>query len=156
MTRTLNPMFTAIGVCSLLSSLDKMGITPTLIARQASKVIGPVLADFGKMTLGPGKEMRATNLDEFVAGLRIAAQVGGLADPQAVEASQSNQEITIKWSDCGLKDMVYAGKLFGYSSCPLCLPGVIIVGLLDVFHMAEIREMKVEKSGNTCLIHVSS
>jgi hypothetical protein len=153
MTRVLNPVFTAVGICSLLSSLDKIGVTPTLVARQASKVIGPVLADFGKMTIGT-TNMEAPTLNDFVVGLRMALKMGGLADPDALEMSKSGDGFTVKWVDCGLKDMANAAKLFGYRDCPLCLPGVIVAGLLGAFHVADVREMKVEKNGNTCMMHI--
>jgi hypothetical protein len=153
MVRTLNPVFIAVGICSLLSSLDKMGVTPTLVARQTSKVIGPVLADFGKMTIGTTK-MEAPTLNEFVAGLKMALKMGGLADPDALEMSKTAEGFTVKWVDCGLKDMANAAKLFGYHDCPLCLPGVIVAGLLGSYQVADVREMKVEKDGNTCMMHI--
>jgi hypothetical protein len=112
-----------------------------------------MLADFGKMTIGT-TSMEAPTLNEFVAGLRMALKMGGLADPDASEMSKTEDGFTVKWVDCGLKDMANAAKLFGYKDCPLCLPGVIVAGLLGAFHVADVRQMRVEKDGNTCIMHV--
>jgi hypothetical protein len=153
MTRTVNPLFNALGICALLSSLDKMGLNPSLIARQTAKVLGPVLAEFGKSTLGD-KNMYASNMDEFMKGLKMAVKIGGLADPEALQVSQSEGSCTFKWSDCGLKDMSSAAKLFGYNKCPLCLPGVIVAGLIDVWHIIDFRYVTVDKNGDICSINL--
>ena len=153
MARTVNPMFNALGLCAVLSSMDKMGVNPNLIARQTSKVLGPVLAEFGKMTLGD-KNLHASNMDEFMKGLKMAVSIGGLGDPESLKVSQSDGACTFTWSDCGLKDMSTAAKLFGYDNCPLCLPGVIVAGLIDVWHVTDFLYVKVEKNGNTCSIHL--
>lgn len=153
MARTADPMFSAMGLCALLSSMDKMGVKPSLITRQTAKVLGPVLAEFGKMTLGE-KNMQASNMDEFMKGLKKAVSIGGLADPESLQVNQSDSVCTFKWNDCGLRDVSTAAKLFGYDNCPLCLPGVIVAGLIDVWHVTDFLYVKVEKNGNTCSIHL--
>ena len=152
MTRTMNPLFNAVEICSLLSSLDKMGVTSTLVARQTAKVVGPVLADFGKMTIGT--EMKAGSLSDFITLMNSALEIGGLADPKATLMTKSENGYSLKWVDCGQKDMVEAGKLFGYPGCPICLPSVVVAGLLGALKIGDVQEMKVDRSGNTCTMQI--
>ena len=154
MARTINPLFNAVEICSLLSSLDRMGITSALIARQTVNVVGPVVANFGKMTIGT--EMEVKSLDDFAKFMGMALEIGGLADPKATVISKSGNGYTLKWVDCSQKDMIEAGKLFGHSGCPICLPSIVVSGLLGALKIADVKELKVERSSNTCTMQMQT
>jgi hypothetical protein len=154
MARTMNPLFSAVEICSLLSSLDKLGITSTLVARQTAKVVGPVVANFGKMTIG--NEMNARGVDDFITFMNMALEIGGLADPKATIMTKSANGYTVKWVDCAQKDMIEAGKLFGYQGCPICLPSVVVAGLLGALKIADVQELKVERGSNTCTMQIQT
>lgn len=152
MTRPVNPLFNAIGLCTIMSTLDKMGVSPGLVARSASKAIGPILAKFEKMMIGT--EGGVKNWDEFMGKVKMAVTAGGLGDMNGIEVKQTSSGIDVKWADCMMKDMVGVAKTFGYSVCPLCYPAIILTGTISAFNLADIQDVKIRTDGNICYLNL--
>jgi hypothetical protein len=131
-----------------------MGISPELVARSASKAIGPILAKFEKMMIGT--EGGAKTWDEYLKKVNLAVVAGGLGDMKGIEIKQTNGGIDVKWTDCMMKDMVNVAKTFGYSVCPLCYPAIILTGTIAAFNFAEIQDVKIKTDGNICYLNLVS
>lgn len=153
MTRPVNSLFNAIGLCTIMSTLDKMGVSPELVARSASQAIGPVLAKFEKMMIGT--EGGAKTWDEYLKKVNMAVTAGGLGDMKGIEVKQTGNGVDVKWADCMMKDMVSVAKMFGYSVCPLCYPAIILTGTISALNLAEIQDVKIRTTdGSICYINL--
>jgi hypothetical protein len=137
-----------------MNTLEKIGVSPALVARSASQAIGPVLAKFEKMMIGT--EGGVKTWDEFLGKVKLAVTAGGLGDLNGIEIKRTTNGIDVKWSDCMMKDMVGVAKMFGYSFCPLCYPAIILTGTISVFNLADIQDVKIKTDGSVCYLNLVS
>ena len=154
MTRPVNSLFNAIGLCTIMSTLDKMGIAPALVARSASKAIGPILEKFEKMMIGT--EGGAKTWEELMGKVKMAVTVGGLGDMNGIEIKKNADSIDVKWADCMMKDMISVAKTFGYPICPLCYPAIILTGTISSLNFAEIQDVKIKGDGKVCYLNLAT
>jgi hypothetical protein len=144
--REINPFYGAIFFGTILSSLDKMGVNPTLIVRQASGVLSQLFDGPAKQVLG---EKRPSTVEELMT------QIERLKTSKVSEKSEhsfSNGVITMKFVNCMYLTLNGLGKGLGYNSCPMCAQALLLSGSLKALNLGEVKDIQLENSENTCVL----
>ena len=142
----INPFYGAIFFGTILSALDKMGLNPPLISRQASGVLSQLFEGPAKQILG---EKRPSTVEELIT------QMVKLKTSRPLENSEhsySNGVITMKFVDCTYLPLNGYGKGIGYKACPMCAQALLLSGSLKALNLGEAKDIQVENNENTCVL----
>jgi hypothetical protein len=110
----INPFYGAIFFGTILSALDKMGLNPQLISRQASGVLSQLFEGSAKQILGV---KRPSTVEELITQIGMLKTSGKTEKP---EHSFSNGVITMKFVNCMYLPLNGYGKSIGYKAP--CVP----------------------------------
>ncbi|WXG41738.1 MAG: hypothetical protein WED07_13410 [Candidatus Freyarchaeum deiterrae] len=143
----VNPYHNAMIFGTMLCALDKMGIKPTLIARQTSAVLAPIIGGLSKQLLG---KTLPSNMEEFLPQLQESLKTSGILNPKS-EISYSNGVLSSKIIDCMYLTMAGFGKSLGYKACPMCAAALILSSALKAINIAEVVDAQVENKEDTCI-----
>ncbi|WXG41756.1 MAG: hypothetical protein WED07_13500 [Candidatus Freyarchaeum deiterrae] len=148
----LNSLYNAIAFGTVLTALDKMGVNPSLVARQASRVLAPMMKELGKQI---STQTDAKNLKEFISSWDKIMETAQFADPKGTEASVSNNTLYMKLTNCMFNDMANFGKSQGYPACPICIVNLMVISFIGAQGIGEVADSKVENKENVCKLKVS-
>jgi hypothetical protein len=146
----VNSLYNAIAFGTLLTSLDKMGIKPALVARQTNRVLSPIVADLAKKIYN---EEPSKDINGFIKHVKEAMVKGGFADPEKSEISATDSTINMKFVNCMYQDLANFGKSQGYAACPLCVVNLILSGRLGELGV-DVSNVKLENKDNVCSVKV--
>nr|MDO8081102.1 hypothetical protein [Candidatus Freyarchaeota archaeon] len=145
----INPLYNAIAFGTLLTSLDKLGLKPMLVARQATRILAPIIANLAKQIYG---QEPSKNLAEFVENWKVMIKKTSLVDPDKSEISLADKVISMKLTDCMYQAMADFGKSQGYPACPLCIINLILLSLIKAQGIGEVIDFSSKKSETVCLV----
>jgi hypothetical protein len=144
--REINPLIGASFFGTLLSALDKMGLNPQLISRNASGVLSKLFDGPAKQVLG---EKRPSTVEELMT------QIEKLKTSRATEKSEhsfSDGVITMKFVDCMYLMLNGYGKGIGYKACPMCAQALLLSASLKALNLGEVKDIQVENNENICVL----
>ena len=144
--REINPFYGAIFFGTLLSALDKMGLNPQLISRQASGELSQLFDGPAKQVLGA---KRPSTVEELMAQMRKLKTSG---TSEKSENSYSNGVINMKFVNCMYLSLNGYGKSNGYKSCPMCVQALLLSASLRALNMGEVKDVQLENNENTCVL----
>lgn len=145
----MDPLIDALIVGTVVSSLDKMGVKPMLMVRQAIPVIA-LLAE-GSIKRHLGKNL-PSNLEEFCKICEEMLRPGQTADPDKSKIFYANGTINMEAVDCAYLTMADLGKSLGYKSCPICLQAFMLAAFTKGLNISEVENFQVDHNGDTCTI----
>jgi hypothetical protein len=148
MSEKMDPLIDALIVGTVVSSLDKIGVNPMLMVRQATPVIALAEASLKEAI---GKNLPKT-MEEYCKFCEEMFRPGQTADPDKSKISYSNGFINMKVADCAWLTMAELGEGLGYKACPLCMQAFMLAAFTRAVKMAEVENFQVEHSGDTCII----
>lgn len=143
--REINPTHGAAFFGTILNALNRMGITPMLISRQASGLLSKLFEGPAKLILG---EKRPSTVEELITQIKL--KTSGASEK--FEHSFSNGVITMKFIDCMYLPLNGFGKSIGYKSCPMCVQALLLSAALKTLNLGEVKDIQVENNENTCLL----
>jgi hypothetical protein len=148
MSVKMDPLIDALIVGTVVSSLDKIGVTPMLMVRQATSVIAKAKAGFKE-----GVDLNLpSDVEEFCKVCTEQFRPSQTADPDKSNLVYSNGVINMKVVDCAFLTMADLGKSLGYKACPLCLQAFMLASTARAAKVAEVENFKVEHNGDTCIV----
>ncbi len=147
MSSRWNPIANTSVYGSLMNALDSIGIKPTLIGRQTSRVLAPMLKGiYQQFTQAePPKTM-----DQFLIGYKTAMKVLNILDIERFEVSYSKGVLSVKIPDCMWLDLLNFGKAQGYKACALCSHSIMTTGLISALDLGDVSDIKVENTDSVC------
>jgi hypothetical protein len=151
MSEKMDPLVDALIVGTVVSSLDKMGLNPMLLLRQASRVIVPIIGGVLKQAIGANIP---STLEAFCRVCDEMFKPAQTLDPDKSKTSYSNGAIDLKVVDCAYLTMADLGKSLGYKACPVCMQGFMLSAFLKAINLAEVEKFQVEYKGDTCFVKV--
>jgi hypothetical protein len=134
---------------TMLSSLNEIGLTPPLIARQAAETLSQLFEGPAKQVLGAKRPSTVEELMTQIEKLKTSRT------SEKPEHSYSNGVITMKFVDCMYLPLNGVGKELGYKSCPMCGQALLLSASLKALNMGEIKNIKVENNENTCILKLT-
>jgi hypothetical protein len=149
--REMNPLYAAITIGSLMGALDKIGVKPTLIARQSAAILAPMLSS---MAAQENENKSASNKEEFIKIFRDGIRTGNIADAEAFEANWSGNILKAKITDCMWLPLSGFGKGIGFSTCPMCLMCFTAASGFKGLRLGEISDFKAETRGDICNLEI--
>ncbi len=147
-----NPEYNAIILGMLLSAADKMGINPVLLGRQTSRLLAPMLDDLFEQFIG---KSLSSNDSEFLEDIKKIVKIGEISDPEKLELEISANCFTLKLADCMYLDMANYGKTLGHDSCPMCIAGVFMTGLISSLGIGEVLNFEAQNKENNCIVKLT-
>ncbi|MEM3587536.1 MAG: hypothetical protein QXO71_09470 [Candidatus Jordarchaeaceae archaeon] len=151
MSVKLNPSIDALIFGTIVSSLDKMGLNPMLLARQVARSMTPTIGTSIKQLLGKNLP---SNLEEHCKVSEEFTKAAGTADPNKSKIFASENTINMNIVDCAFLKMADLGKKLGYKACPLCIEAFCESALTSAVNMGETEDIQVENNENTCMIKI--
>lgn len=151
MSEKMDPLVDALIVGTVVSSLDKMGLNPMLVVRQASRVIVPIIGGILKQAIGANIP---STLEEFCKVCDAMFEPAQTLDPDKSKTSYSNGAIDLNVVDCAYLTMAGLGKSLGYASCPVCVQGFMLSAFLKAINLADVENFQVEYKGDNCMVKV--
>ncbi|MEM3587164.1 MAG: hypothetical protein QXO71_07595 [Candidatus Jordarchaeaceae archaeon] len=150
MSAKIDPFIDALFIGTVISALDKLGVNPMLMIRQATSIIASAEASLkGKVDEKPPS--LAKNIEEFCKICTELFRPTQTADPDKSEISYSNGIINMKLVDCAYLTMADLGKKLGYKACPLCMQAFMLASTTRSAKIAEVENFQVENNGDTCI-----
>ncbi len=144
--REINPFYGAIFFGTILSTLDKMGLNPPLISRQASGVLSQLFEGPAKQVLGAKRPSTVEELMTQIEKLKTSRP------SEKSEHSFSNGVITMKFVDCMYLSLNGYGKSIGYKACPMCAQALLLSASLKALNLGEVKDIQLENNENTCVL----
>nr|MDO8080433.1 hypothetical protein [Candidatus Freyarchaeota archaeon] len=144
--REINPFYGAIFFGTILSTLDKMGLNPPLISRQASGVLSQLFDGPAKQVLGAKRPSTVEELMTQIEKLKTSRT------SEKSEHSFSNGVITMKFVDCMYLPLNGYGKSIGYKACPMCAQALLLSASLKALNLGGVKDIQLENSENTCVL----
>ena len=151
MAEKMDPLIDALIISTVVSSLDKLGLNPMLVVRQATPVVALVVGPVIKQAIGQNLPSTIEELCKIGEEMLKPSQT---ADPDRTTLSYSNGVITMKTVDCAYLTMADLGKSLGYPACPLCMQGVMLSTYIKAVDLAEVENFQMEYKGDICVIKV--
>ena len=142
----LDPNYAALIYGTLYNALDKVGLNPALIARNASGVLSKMFDSPAKCVLGAKRPSTVEELITQIEKLKTSRPL------EKSENSYSNGIITMKFVDCMYLPLNNYGKSNGYKSCPMCAQSLLISASLKALNLGEVKDIQVENNENTCVL----
>ncbi|MBS7248344.1 MAG: hypothetical protein QXN15_10730 [Candidatus Jordarchaeales archaeon] len=146
----INPLYNAICFGTLLSALDKIGVSLPIVARQTSQLLEPLMSDYLRGLIGSNDLPK--NLHEVKEVIEKLVSVGGIGETK-VEVSDNT--LTVSGNDCMYIDMARFGRSLGYNSCPLCVIALMLIALVSVPKIGVVSDTTVTNNGNECCIKIT-
>lgn len=147
----MDPFIDALILSTVMSSLDKMGLNPMLVARQGARIIAPTIGAGLQQTVG---SHMPTSLEDHCKVSEDCFKAGQTADPDKTKVSCSDNVITMKVVDCAYLTMADFGKSLGYEACPICVQAFMESALTTAVKIAETESFQVEHSADTCIVKI--
>lgn len=144
----MKDFFNAIVYCNVFLAADKMGVTPILLGRQASKVLAPVLDPLFKQIAG---NTSPKNIEEFIKTIVKVGKDTGLYQIEVEEDSNENMHKE-KITNCIWREMAKYAKTLGCKACPLCGIAVTIMGAIYALGLGEVNRFEAENNDNVCIL----
>jgi hypothetical protein len=144
--REINSLYGAVFFGTMLSALDKIGLNPQLISRNASEVLSKLFEGPAKQVLG---EKRPSTVEELIT------QIERLKTSKTSEKPEhyfSDGVIKMKFVDCMYLVLNGYGKGIGYKSCPMCAQALLLSASLKALKLGEVKDIQLENNGNTCVL----
>jgi hypothetical protein len=151
MSEKMDPLIDALIVGTVVSSLDKIGVNPMLMVRQATPIIA--LLSEASIKEAIGKNLPST-VEEYCKICEEMFRPAQTADPDNSKLFYSNGVINMKVVDCAYLTMADLGKSLGYKACPVCMQGFMLSAFLKAINLAEVEKFQVEYKGDTCFVKV--
>ncbi|MEM2143899.1 MAG: hypothetical protein QW279_00940 [Candidatus Jordarchaeaceae archaeon] len=150
MSEKMNPFIDALIVGTVVSSLDKLGVNPMLMIRQATSVIATAEASRSD---GIGKNL-PSNIEEFCKICEEGFRPSQTADPDKSKIFYSSGTINMKVVDCAYLAMADLGKSLGYKACPICMQAFMLAAVTRAGKIAEVENFQVDHNGDTCTVKI--
>jgi hypothetical protein len=141
-----NPIANVLLYGSVLSALDKIGIKPTLIGRQTSRILAPIVNDISKKFAG---EEHAKTMEQFIIGYKTAVKNLNILDIEGFEINYSKNVLSMKVPDCMWLDLANYGKSQGYGACALCGVSIFTTALINI-DLGDVSDVKIENKERVC------
>ncbi|MEM2146142.1 MAG: hypothetical protein QW279_12325 [Candidatus Jordarchaeaceae archaeon] len=151
MSAKLDPFIDAIFFGTVVISLDKMGLHPMLIARQAGREIVPTIGTSIRQLLGKNPP---STLEEHCKISETFFKYAQTADPDKTTVSFSNNTLNMNIVDCAFLSMADFGKKLGYKACPLCIQALMESVLTIAVEISDVENFQVEHNGNACVVKI--
>ncbi|MBS7287792.1 MAG: hypothetical protein KIH01_03355 [Candidatus Freyarchaeota archaeon] len=145
----VNPLYNAICFGTLLSALDKIGVSLPIVARQTSHLLEPLMKDFLKGFIGSNDLPK--NLNEVKEVIEKLVDVGGIGETKVEVADKM---LTVSGKDCMYIDMSNFSRTLGYPTCPMCVISLMLVALVSVPKIGVVTDTIIETKGNECSIKI--
>lgn len=146
----INPLYNAICFGTLLSALDKIGVSLPIVARQTSQLLEPLMRDFLKGLIGANDLPK--NLREVKEVIEKLVDVGGIGE---TKVEVSGNTLTVSGKDCMYIDMSRFGRTLGYPTCPMCVISLMLIALINVSKIGVVTDTIVETNDNECKIKIT-
>lgn len=146
---SINPLYNAICFGTLLSALDKIGVSLPIVARQTSQLLEPLMKDFLKGLIGSNDLPK--NLNEIKEVIEKLVNVGGIGETKVEVADNT---LIVSGKDCMYIDMSNFGRTLGYQTCPMCVISLMLIALVSVPKIGVVTDTVVETKGNECSIKI--
>jgi hypothetical protein len=151
MGRPVNSIFNAVSYYAIMTAMAKMGINPGLLSRRTSTALTPLMKQLAEGFLG--RDVPKT-LAEYFETEKMLLKIGGVCDTENMEVTFKDGTSTLKLSDCFLLEMTNFARSAGCKQCPVCIVGAITIGTLKAMNLGDMKDLKVERNGNTCTINL--
>ncbi|MBS7249683.1 MAG: hypothetical protein KIH08_03690 [Candidatus Freyarchaeota archaeon] len=148
MSDTVN-LFYGFVFGTILSAADKMGINPTLLGRQSSKILGPMLENLAQQFLGMAPPK---TIEEFMKDLEIVGK--NFVFGKEFQLSYSGNNLSMKLVQCPWLEMCKYGKSIGYKACPLCATSVMLMGAIEATNIVQVMGVNVDNNETVCQLTV--
>ncbi len=146
----INPLYNAICFGTILSALDKIGISPPIIVRQTSELLTPMLKDILKL-VGVEEEL-PKSMDEalrFIKGFLMRDKV-----MEKLDWDVSEDTINLRATGCMFLDLANFGKTLGYKACPICIGVLMMCVFTSILKLGSMSKAEFENNGNECSIKI--
>ncbi len=151
MSSRLDPFIDALIFCTVVGSLDKMGLNPMLLARQAGREMESTIGASIKRLLGVNPP---STLEEHCKISEAFFKPAQTADPDKTKVSCSGNVIIMEIVDCAYLTQAELGRSLGYNACPLCIQAFCESALTKAVNIAEIESFQVERNKDTCTVKI--
>ncbi len=145
----INPLYNAICFGTLLSSLDRIGVSLPIVARQTSQLLEPLMRDLLRGLTGSGDLPK--NLNDVKKVIEKLTDVGGI---EGTRVEVTGNTLIVSGSDCMYIDMSRFGRMLGYPTCPMCIISLMLIALINVPKIGVVTETTVDTNGNECRIKI--
>ncbi|MEM2047943.1 MAG: hypothetical protein QXZ06_08675, partial [Candidatus Jordarchaeales archaeon] len=139
----INPLYNAICFGTILSALDRIGVSLPIVARQTSELLTPILRDLTKIFLGDKKVPESLNEVKVLA--KEVLERDKVAEK--VELDVSKNPIEMKIDGCMYLDIANFSKSLGYSACPTCLFALMTTSFISALKLGRVSEATFKNNG---------
>mgnify|MGYP005841271131 CR=1 FL=1 len=148
----LDPYLDSLILGTIVNSLDKMGVNPMLLARQAARAMAPTIGVSIKQLIGKNLP---SNLEELCKITEDFIKAARTVDFDKSKISTSGNVLNMKMVDCVYLTQAEFGKSLGYKACPLCVLAFCQSALTSGVNMGETENIQVEyNDADTCIIKI--
>ncbi|WXG41632.1 MAG: hypothetical protein WED07_12860 [Candidatus Freyarchaeum deiterrae] len=144
--REIDSNYHALVFGTLFTALDKVGLNPMLIARNASKMLSQLYDGPAERILG---EKHPSTVEELITQME---KLKTSRTSEKSENSYSNGVITMKFVDCMYLPLNNYGKSNGYKSCPMCIQALLLSSSIKALKLGEVKDIQLENNENTCAL----
>lgn len=147
----INPLYNAICFGTLLSALDRIGVSLPIVARQASELLTPMLGNIMKILLGDRK------VPESLSEVKVLAKEIIMERDKIVEKLEmdvSKNQIETNVTGCMYLDIAKFSKSLGCNACPTCLFALMMSAFISALKLGTVSEATFVNDGDECHVRL--